>query len=484
MENKKLIELVEGLIALPRETEWVEFKENNSAPQEIGEYLSALANSASLHDKPKGYLVFGIEDSKHEIVGTGFDPWMERVGSQELENWLATQLEPGIDFSFDELMMGGQRVVIVTVDPAFNTPVKFRGVEYIRVGSYKKKLSDHPEKARKIWSKGRESAYESELATEAMKAQDILALIDYPSFFSLLKLPLPTGMPTIIAKLEEEKVVKKVVGGHAITLLGALLFAQDIEKFEFIGRKAVRVIIYKGNNRINTIREQKGSKGYAIGFEGLIQFINQQLPMNEVIGQALRKEVRMYPELAVRELVANALIHQDLSIRGTSPMVEIFDNRIEITNPGKPLISAYRFIDHSPESRNEQVASLMRRIGVCEERGSGIDKVIHEIETYQLPAPEIIEGDNYTRIIVFAARSLRQMDRLDKVRAAYQHCCLKYVSGELMTNQSLRDRFGIDEKNYSVVSRIIKEAIDEKLIKDHDGQNRSRKYAKYVPFWA
>ncbi|MEI6703033.1 MAG: transcriptional regulator, partial [Deltaproteobacteria bacterium] len=106
----------------------------------------------------------------------------------------------------------------------------------------------------------------------------------------------------------------------------------------------MRVIIYKGKNRIETVREKKGSKGYAIGYKGAISYINDQLPTNEQIGQALRSEVRMYPEIAIRELVANALIHQDFSISGAGPMVEIFSDRIEFTNPGVPIIDPLRFI--------------------------------------------------------------------------------------------------------------------------------------------
>src|SRR5690606_1832801 len=117
-----------------------------------------------------------------------------------------------------------------------------------------------------------------------------------------------------------------------------------------------RVIIYKGNNKLKTIKEQEGTKGYASGFSGLVKFINDRLPSNEEIGQAFRREVKIYPELAIRELIANALIHQDFSIKGAGVMIEIYDNRIEITNPGKPLIDTQRFIDHSPESRNEGLA--------------------------------------------------------------------------------------------------------------------------------
>ncbi|HAF76502.1 MAG TPA: transcriptional regulator, partial [Maribacter sp.] len=179
-----------------------------------------------------------------------------------------------------------------------------------------------------------------------------------------------------------------------------------------------------------------------------------------------------------------ALIHQDFSITGTGPMIEIFDDRIEISNPGKPIISTMRFVDHNPQSRNEKLAGFMRRMNICEERGSGIDKVIFQCEYYQLPAPKFIEGENFTRIILYSYKTLRQMNKDDKTRACYMHAALKYVSGENMTNQTLRERFGIEERNYSIASRIIAMTIQEKLIKDLDPESNSKKHAKYGPYWA
>ena len=165
-------------------------------------------------------------------------------------------------------------------------------------------------------------------------------------------------------------------------------------------------------------------------------------------------------------------------------MIEIFVDRMEITNPGIPLIDTLRFIDHSPESRNETLAGLMRRMGICEERGSGVDKVIFECEFAQLPAPDFVKGDNFTRVTLFAPKTLRQMDNSDKIRACYQHACLKYVSGETMTNESLRSRFNIDQKNYATASRIIKSTLETELVKLADPFNKSKKHTAYVPFWA
>jgi len=484
MNIEELKLLIEELRALSKENEWTEFKENYYEPQLIGEYISALSNSACLENREYAYLVFGIKNITHNIVGTSFKPSKEKIGNQELENWLATLLEPKIDFKIFEFEINEKSLALFQIDSTTNTPVKFKGEAFIRVGSYKKKLKDHPEKERKIWQKVRHIVFEKEYAEKNITSDQVLKLLSYPTVFTLLEIPLPPNKDAILEKLEEEKLIERRLDRYHITNMGAILFANDLNDFDALGRKAPRVVIYKGKNRLNTIKEQIGAKGYGLGFEGLVNYVNDKLPSNEEIGRVFRKEVRVYPELAIRELVANAIIHQDFTITGTSPMIEIFEDRIEITNPGKPLIDTQRFIDHSPESRNEMLASFMRRMNFCEERGSGIDKVIFQVEVFQLPAPEFISGDNFTRAILFSPKSLRQMDRMDKIRATYQHCSLKYVSGEFMTNQTLRERFEVEEKNYSIVSRIIRDSIKEGFIKDYDPGNKSRKYAKYIPFWA
>jgi predicted HTH transcriptional regulator len=483
MTHHELIELLKDLQSLPKECEWVEFKENNSNPQEVGEYLSALSNSACYHKQEYGYLVFGVEDGTHHLVGTTFRPLQAKIGNQELENWLATQLNPRIDVNIYELDFNEKHVALLRVQKTRNTPVSFRGEYYIRVGSYKKRLDDHPERERKIWQVEKQFVFENETAKENVAEAEVLHLIDYPKFFELLKLPLPDNRKGILDRMLQEKVIVKHEQQYSIKNIGALLFAKNLEDFDGVARKAIRVIFYDGVSRIKTVKERLEQKGYAVGFEELIKYLDDHLPSNEIIEGALRKRVCEYPIIAVRELIANALIHQDFSVAGSSPMVEIFSNRVEITNPGKPLIEPMRFIDHNPESRNELLARFLRRLNICEERGSGVDKVIFECEYNQMPAPEIIVGDRYTRVILYGHKTFRQMDKHDKIRACYQHACLKYVSGEHMTNQSLRSRFGIDEQSYTVASKIISDTIKAGLIKDYDSESKSKKYAKYVPFW-
>ena len=216
----------------------------------------------------------------------------------------------------------------------------------------------------------------------------------------------------------------------------------------------------------------------------MIDYINSQLPANEHIEEALRKTVRIFPEIAIRELVANAIIHQDFSISGTRVTVEIYSDRIIITNPGKPMIDEKRFIDEY-YSRNELLAAIMRRMGICEEQGSGIDKVISSIEAYQLPAPDFRVADIHTSVILFSPIPFNKMDSKDKTRATYQHCCLRYVCNQKMSNQSLRKRFQLAENSGNVIaSQLIRQTFDEGLIKVDDPESTSKRYARYVPFWA
>lgn len=484
MKVQELIVILKELQALPKECEWAEFKVNNGDPQEIGELVSALSNSASYHNQKYGYLVYGIEDATHRLVGTDFRPLMEKKGNQEIENWIATQLNPRIDFNIFEFEYDGLHFAIFRIDATHNTPVSFKGETYIRIGSYKKLLHDHSERERKIWNKVNVNIFEREISIENVETSEIIRLIDYPGYFDLIKFPLPDNRKGILDRLLQDRIISvNQKGNFTITNLGALTLAKEIEQFENVSRKTVRVIVYDGKNRIKTIKEQIGKKGYAVGFEGLIKYITDQTPTIEVIEGAFRKEIPLYPPLAIRELVANAIIHQDFSIKGTSPMIELFADRLEITNPGTPLIDPLRFVDHSPESRNEILARFMRRLNICEERGSGMDKVIMECEKFKLPSPEIIVGDNYTRIILYGPKTLREMDKTERIRCCYHHACLKYVSGEFMTNQSVRERFDIDEQNSANASRLIGDAIEKGLVKDSDPENKSRKHVRYVPYW-
>ncbi len=475
--------LIENLLENPNEREWFEFKTNNPLNEGLGKYISALSNSACLCKKEFAYLVWGISDNK-DIIGTAVNPLTSKKGNQDLENWLQQMLRPTVNFKFEEVDYNGTRLVVLVIPCALAEPVKFQNVAYIRVGSHNQKLSDYPDRERCMWNILSNKDFEDGIAIDSLSYEEVLSLLDFTKYYEILKLPLPEEKRFFLDALISEKfVLKNDDSSYSITNLGALLIAQNIQSFPTVARKAVRIIQYKGKDRTETISEVEGKKGYISGFSGMMKHIAAILPRNEVIEQAIRQDVPLYPDIAIRELVANALVHQDLTISGTGPTVEIFSDRIEITNPGVPLIDPIRFIDEPPQTRNEKICAFMRRVGICEERGSGIDKVIKSVEIYQLPAPDFKTKTNHTVAFLYAPVPFKEMGREDRVRACYQHASLMYIANQRMTNTSLRERFGLSDKSHTTASKIIADTMQDGLIKQVEQTSASKRDIKYIPFW-
>lgn len=478
----RFVALIDDLRALPGETAWVEFKANNMDADRMGRTLSGLANAACLADRSDAYIVWGLEDGSHKVVGTTFEPSSARRGNQALAMWLAQNLDPSPNFEFHVVDHPDGRLVVLQTAAATHAPVKFNGVPYIRIGSATPKLTDYPDRERALWSRLRSYIWETGVALQYVAPEDVVELLDVHAYFHLLKLVQPENRTGVLQRLEQDHLISEDVGGRwNILNLGAILLAHDLNRFPRLARKSLRIIEYEDKSRLKTRREPIIARGYASGFEEFVRLIGSILPRNEYIGQALREERSMYPEIAIRELVANALIHQDAAITGAGPMVEIFSDRIEITNPGRPLIEPERFIDSPPRSRNEAVAALMRRMNICEERGSGVDKVISQVEIFQLPPPDFRAGEDYMRVVLYAPRKFADMTPSERLRACYQHAALRWMAGERATNASLRQRFGVSDENSAQVSRVLRDALAAKLIKRADP---AAPKSGYAPIWA
>ncbi len=476
--------LVKELIKLPEEVQWLEFKHNNYNPDMIGKDISALANGAALKEKSYAYMIWGIDDKTHEIVGTDYNIQNLKKGEQELENWLRSLLSPNADFNSYNIKMNNKNVCVLIISCAANQPVKFERTSYIRIGSYTKKLNEYPEVEAKLWEKLRNIKFEDRLAKTDLSPTEVFKSLEYAKYFELKNLTMPLNEESILHYLiEEEILVKQDNGLFAITNMGAILFAKNLLDFPKIARKSMRIIQYKGKNRMDMLREYTENKGYAVDFENMVNYMETILPSEELITDALRKKQTAYPKIAIRELVANALIHQDFTITGTGPVVEIFENRIEVSNPGAPLVDIYRIIDNPPKSRNEKLAALMRRLGICEELGTGWDKIIISCESMQLPAPKIDLYEENTKVTIFSTIPYTSIANEDRLWACYLHACIKYVQGEEVTNRSLRERFGLETTSSGSISRLIKEAVEKEFIKPFD-PNTAPRYMKYVPIWA
>lgn len=309
MSQDRDIALISDLCAQSAETSWLGFKGNNADPEMIGKRCSALSNAARVEGRDCAYMIWGIDDNSHQVMGTSFDPDADKARGQVLSLWLANSLQPSIAFSFRVVKHPQGRVVI-------------------------------------------------------------------------LEIPAATGA--------------------------------------------------------------------------------------EHIGTALREAHPLFPQLAIRELVANALIHQDMTITGSGPQIELFSDRIEISNPGRSLVKPDRMIDLPPRSRNEALASLMRRMKMCEEQGSGLDKVIQLVEVFQLPAPLLRADDNSMQVILYGPRSFAEMTQDERVRACYFHAVLRFLSGDKMKNATLCVRFGIDPRNAAQASGVINKTLKAGLIRHAD----------------
>lgn len=483
MEN--LENLVRELIALPGETQWVEFKHDNYDPIMIGQDISALANGAALQDKENAYFIWGINNETHEIVGTKYDLRNLKKGNEELENWLRRLLSAHADFEYATFEMSKKTVGVMTIKAADNLPVSFEKSDYIRIGSYTKQLKDFPSIQKRLWNKLQNKKFEEQIAKKDLTSDEVLNLLRYEVYFDLTGIPRPVTVESIIHYLtEDEIIVRQDNGLYGITNMGAVLFAKEISSFPSVSRKALRIVQYAGKNKAERIRENPPEpSGYAVIFEEIMRYIGALTPSSEYIENGIRKTKTVYPELAVRELVANALIHQDFTITGAGPTVEIFSNRIEITNPGRPLVDVFRIVDTPPRSRNEKLSSLMRRMRICEELGTGWDKAIIACELLQSPAPKVEVYEESTKVILLAEQKFADLTIEDKIWACYMHACIKYIQGEYLTNSSFRMRFGLKDSSSGMISRIIKEAVNRGVIKPFDPEAAPR-YMKYVPVWA
>lgn len=455
----------------PAEHQRLEFKEAKEQfdNRKLYQYCVAIANEGG------GVLLLGIADRPpRPVVGT-------RAFSNPLG--MAERLFQVLGFRVDiEAVAHPDGRVLV-----FHIPSRPRGTAYHHDGQYLMRSGEgvvpmSEDQLRRIFAEGGPDWLE-EYSLSELDAQQVVELLDTQTYFELLKLPYPSDRDAVVERLRSDRLVDNTGGGLAIRRLGGLLLAKKLDQFHDLRRKAPRVIVYTGTSKLETRLDKTGMRGYAVGFQRLVNFVMEQLPQNEVIEAALRKEVKLVPDIAIRELIANALIHQDLTVGGASVMVEVYADRVEISNPGSPVVPVMRFID-GYQSRNERLADVMRRMGICEEKSSGIDRVVSAAEVFQLPAPVFRAEHSRTTVVIFGPRGFDAMDRDDRIRACYQHCCLRWVVSQRMTNQSLRERFHLPESKSATVSQVIAAAIEAQCIKPDEKVGASRKYARYLPIWA
>ena len=479
-------QLVEALIKEPGESEWLKYKKDNADAEMIGKDISALANGALVSQHSHAYMLWGIDDKSHAITGTNFSPYQKSQGNQELLSWLHEMLSDNVEFYFEETSVLGLKIVVLTIMPAVQYPVTFKKEPYIRVGSYTKRLATEPKLQVQLWNSLRNEKFELSAAARDLSAEMVDQRLDILTYFQKLGQKVPDSLKERLKYLEIEQIIRQQENGlFSISNFGALLLAKDFRDFPSIRRKEVRVVQYRDAGRTEIIRSRSFEQGYAVCFGELLTYIDALLPSSEFIAATGERRVqRTYPPEVVRELITNALMHQDLNSKGDCVLCEIFENRVEITNPGTLLIDKDRIVDLPPKSRNELLAGLMRHMHLCEELGMGWDKVVELCENAQLPSPSIIQyPDRATRIVLYSHIDFFEMTNEQKLWACYLHTCLLAMKNQSATNATLRDRFGLGSKSASSVSRLLRDAVTQGLIKLKDDAVGT-KAKRYVPYWA
>jgi ATP-dependent DNA helicase RecG len=416
MNQTKLRSLIAELRSLPKETEWFEFKVNKSIPREIGEYISALSNSASLHNKPSAYLIFGIENITHNVVGTKFKPKQKKKGNEELENWIARQLTPRIDFVIHEFQHNQKPMVVFEIDAAKDTPVKFNGVAYVRVGTYKKRLSDYPEKERKIWKKEAGFDWSAQICEGATIDDLDNEAIDKARIEYKRKDP---HLAEEVDSWDDATFLNKA----KVTIQGDITRAAII----LLGKGESEHFLSPSVAKITWLLKDEHNQGKDYAHFGPPFILNVEKVFAKVRnlnyrylpdGRLFPIEITQYDSWVIREALHNCIAHQDYDLHGRINVVEKPDELL-FTNLGDFIPGDVETViqQDSPQDiyRNPFLATAMVNLNMIDTIGSGIKKMFLKQKQRFFPLPDYdlrqpdkvsvkipgkILDENYTRILI------------------------------------------------------------------------------------
>ncbi|MBU2601020.1 MAG: putative DNA binding domain-containing protein [Actinobacteria bacterium] len=430
------IGLVDRLRARPRETEWLEFKANHVEAQLLGEYLSALANAACLAGESRGYLVFGVDNSTHEVVGTSFDPYATKgKGNQDLLPWLAAGLRPNPGFEVLVVEHPDGHVLVLEVCPARDQPVSFYGTPYIRVGSSKTELAKHPEKARAIWTRRRDwSADVCDAATVA--DLDPEALSKAREQFSV-KHPGQAGEVADwddITFLNKARLMKHGAVTHsALLLLGrpesAALLSPAVAKISWVLKEA--------DNR--ELDYEHFGPPFLLAGDRLQKRIRNLIVRALPSGTLFPHEITQYDPWVIREALHNCVAHQDYGLHGRVVVVE-FPDRILLANVGDFLPGDVETVirQDAPQAiyRNPFLADAMVELNLIDTQGGGIKRMFETQRRRSFPLPDYdlsepgrvavtisgrILDERYTRLLMERTDlDLWQVMQLDRVQKRHR----------------------------------------------------------------
>lgn len=391
MNTADLTALLDRLRAEPRETEWLEFKANRYDAQALGEYLSALANSACLLGKPRGYLVFGIEDGTHAVVGTRFDPQAEvGQGNQLLPLWLALGLKPKLGFEMHVCQYQGERVVVFEVHPAFDRPVEFYGKAFVRNGSSKTALAGYPEKERAIWM--RRVDWSAQVCEQATLADlDPKAIAEARRQYAEKNKTKPEKLAELTQWDDATFLNKaKLTVRGAITNAALLLLGRE-EASSLLAPAVARVSWILKNERNEELDYEHFGPPMLLNVDKVLARIRNLTVRELPDGTLFPVELTQYDPWVIREALHNCIAHQDYGLRGRIQVVET-PQALLLTNVGGFLPGRVETVIEQDAPlevyRNPYLAEAMVSLNMIDTQGGGIKRMFQVQRRRFFPLPD------------------------------------------------------------------------------------------------
>jgi ATP-dependent DNA helicase RecG len=393
MNNEQLIQLLEELVALPSETEWVEFKLNKGciSNEQIGEYISAMSNGATISNKSYGFLVWGVRDGSHDIDGTNFSFTNAKQGNQDLELWLRNLLHPKINFEIFEFHHSNKKIVLLRIPAAKGEPTHFQKKAYIRIGSNKTDLRNFPEYVRIIynslvdWSAHIiDGASIDDLDTEALltarekfKERNIRSSFyeqidnwDNVTFLDKAKI-------NINGKITNTSIIllgKEESTHYLLPSIAEITWKLETEEkaYEHFGPPLL----------LNTTKVLQQIRNVKYKF----------FPENELLSITVNK----YDTRSILEAMHNCIAHQDYSLNSRILVTEKIDKLI-FSNAGtffEGNPEDYTAGDKTPERyRNFWLANAMVNLGMIDRLGYGIHTIYIAQRQRFFPMPDYVLSD-------------------------------------------------------------------------------------------
>ncbi|MGD0958553.1 MAG: RNA-binding domain-containing protein [Methylomonas sp.] len=433
MHTQELTALLDRLRTEPHETEWLEFKANRFESQALGEYISALANSACLCGKPRAYLVFGIEDGSHMAVGTVFDPQAEKgKGNQLLPLWLSLGMHPNTGFEIHLFSYQGKRVVLFEIQPAFDQPVKFYGKAYIRDGTSKTELASYPEKQRQIWQRRVDwSAQVCERASLHDLDQEAItkARTEYKTKF-------PSKRAAVDEWDDATFLNKAKLTIHGAITNAALLLLGLPESASLLSPAVARISWLLKNDRNEDLDYEHFDPPFFLNVDKVLARIRNLTVRELPSGTLFPLEMTQYDPWVIREALHNCIAHQDYGLSGRIQVVET-PQALTLTNVGGFLPGRIETVIEQDAPleiyRNPFLAAAMVNLNMIDTQGGGIKRMFQAqrkrffpMPDYDLSQPERVKvylqgrilDERYTRLLMARAdldlRTIMLLDRVQK----------------------------------------------------------------------